>query len=53
MSDEHEYTGIECPRCNEKTGVVDTCPYDEDVYNNPESECECCPSCRYECAMDI
>ena len=29
------------------------CPYDQDVNNNPDSSCNCCEHCTYQCAMDI
>jgi len=30
-----------------------TCPYREDVNNDSETLCTCCPDCKHECAMDI
>ncbi len=30
-----------------------TCPYSEDIHGDSESMCNCCDSCRHECAMDI
>jgi len=30
-----------------------TCPYAEEINNNSETLCNCCPDCMYECSMDI
>ena len=31
-----------------------SCPYDEEINDNHDQEnCNCCPYCTYECAMDI
>lgn len=39
--------------CDVTQGDFHTCPYDEDVNDNPESSCDCCAACTNECAMDI
>lgn len=30
-----------------------TCPYREDINGDVTTKCECCETCRSECAMDI
>ena len=30
-----------------------TCPYEEEIFNNSETMCECCDSCQHECLLDI
>lgn len=29
------------------------CPFQEEIYDNIETLCDCCDECAYECAMDI
>jgi len=29
------------------------CPYQEDINNNIEYVCSCCPHCEQQCRMDI
>jgi hypothetical protein len=46
--DRHECT------CNEMDPFdLHSCPFQEDVNNDPNYECSCCPECEYQCAMDI
>ncbi len=41
-------------RCNVNAGTEEhSCPYDEDVNNNPDSACNCCNQCCRSCADDI
>jgi len=30
-----------------------SCPFKEDINNDPDTKCTCCPECTYQCAMDI
>lgn len=30
-----------------------SCPFREDVGNDPSPYCNCCPDCAHQCAMDI
>jgi hypothetical protein len=30
-----------------------TCPFAEEIHDDSESLCTCCPECEYQCAMDI
>jgi hypothetical protein len=30
-----------------------SCPYQNDVNNDPDYQCNCCEDCEHECAMDI
>ena len=29
------------------------CPFEEDVNDNSDSTCNCCPYCTYQCGLDI
>lgn len=44
-------TGLAC-NCGELSGVRGYCPYAREI-NEEEKECDCCPTCREQCAMDI
>lgn len=53
MSDEKEkpFDPFYCQRCQKEMGVDDhTCPFAEDVNGDSETLCNCCDSCRGECA---
>lgn len=39
--------------CLEGGAAEHVCPYDEDVHNDPDSVCACCPACTQECINDI
>ncbi len=50
--------------CGENTGYNEVapvlivyephgCPFAEEVHDNYEFQCTCCPLCTYECSMDI
>jgi len=44
----------ECDRCyKEESDERHTCPYNEEIYEDHETECNCCEACTHECAMDI
>ena len=45
-------TEIKCPQCGKMTGEVDVCPFSVEIEGD-DAECECCPSCRHQCAMEI
>lgn len=47
-----EYECEKCQRCDSDETTNGTCPYDEDV-NGTITECNCCDSCREECAQEI
>lgn len=32
---------------------IHSCPYAEDVNNDPDTRCNCCPACQHQCLMDI
>lgn len=40
-------------KCGEPGAPDHTCPYDADVNNNDDSECNCCKGCTDDCAMDV
>lgn len=41
-------------RCGADSPGYHSCPYAEEICDNNDQEyCNCCSSCRYECAMDI
>jgi len=43
-----------CPSCGSNDATeLHTCPYQQDVNDDDESLCTCCPDCQYECGMDI
>ncbi len=39
--------------CKEKVYALHLCTYKEDVNDDNESECRCCPYCTQECCDDI
>lgn len=41
--------------CDTQVGKITphTCPYREDIYDDRETLCRCCPYCRAQCAEDI
>ena len=39
--------------CNKYHYEDHTCPFAEEINNDSESMCNCCPYCEYECAMNI
>lgn len=41
------------PHCAHKAANPHPCPYQSDVNNNDEFQCECCEECTEECAADI
>lgn len=42
-----------CDRnCGNLASPSHTCPFSEEIHND-DTECNCCPSCTHECAMDI
>lgn len=47
-----------CPTCGKAPATIpaEPCPFDEelaDYKDEKEILCECCDSCRHQCAMDI
>lgn len=45
---------MKCSNCGaEWDGEKHTCPYAEDIHNDSDTMCDCCPSCEHNCAMDI
>lgn len=50
MSDESE----KCQRCHkEDANPLHKCPFQQDVHNDEEFQCNCCEECTYQCALDI
>lgn len=48
-----DYGESKCIRCGgEPDQIPGPCPYADEI-NNDQTPCNCCDSCRYECAMDI
>lgn len=47
---------IKCT-CKEEEASGDafwhSCPFAEEIHGNTGEGCRCCPSCTYDCAMDI
>jgi len=41
----------DCP--NHATAEKHSCPYAEDIHDDPTPVCQCCSDCEYECVMDI
>lgn len=42
------------PCCTATSLPFHSCPYQEDVHNNPDPEyCNCCPECEEQCRQDI
>ena len=39
--------------CGEEGNEPHSCPYAEDVHDDPESLCACCDHCTQQCAVDI
>lgn len=39
--------------CKNEAKPLHECPYQADVNNDHEYECNCCADCAYECALDI
>jgi hypothetical protein len=49
-----EWDGSLCPSCGKNPAEEPhTCPYREDVHEDSEYQCTCCPYCTAECVMDI
>lgn len=43
-----------CEQCHKNpASEPHTCPYAEEIANDSETECTCCPDCTRECAYDI
>jgi hypothetical protein len=43
-----------CDKCKDAPAEpLHSCPYQADVHNNDEFQCDCCASCTHECAMDV
>ena len=40
-----------CSKCGPQE--PHTCPYNEEINDDSESLCECCPCAEHECLMDI
>ncbi len=45
-------TCLECANCGKPGATIETCPYAEEINDDPE-HCRCCEDCREQCAMDI
>jgi hypothetical protein len=48
-------TGVECQNCKKLTGSNENhpCPYNQDINNDKEDNCNCCEACCQQCANDI
>lgn len=46
---------MKCQRCNvnEGTEELHPCPYAQEIHDDYETCCNCCPDCENECCMDI
>jgi hypothetical protein len=42
-----------CTRCKGLGEPDHGCPYAEEINDNHELQCNCCPGCQHECAMEI
>lgn len=43
-----------CGKCSKPSDGPRSCPFEEDVKNNPnKSHCECCEACAHDCLRDI
>lgn len=43
-----------CARCNKNPAEDDhSCPFKHEIYDDDESQCNCCGDCAGDCAMDI
>ena len=43
-----------CPNCGKnEASEPHLCPYKEEIGDDHETLCTCCPDCEYDCAMDI
>lgn len=42
-------------RCNIRPATIQphTCPYQEEIYEDKNFKCNCCPECEEQCALDI
>ena len=38
---------------NLKTLELHSCPFSEEIHEDYEPHCQCCPDCEHECARDI
>jgi hypothetical protein len=47
-------TANTCSSCRKNPASVShTCPYQSEINNDDEFECDCCDECTYQCAQDI
>ncbi len=40
-------------RCSHEPTEAHSCPYEEDVNEDPDFRCTCCAACTHECGMSI
>jgi hypothetical protein len=48
-----DYGTDECCTCDKHHYDEHTCPFAEEINDDSETLCNCCPYCEYQCAMDI
>lgn len=47
-------TAERCPRCQQRPAEpLHTCPYREELSDDPNDHCTCCPDCTDLCREDI
>jgi hypothetical protein len=44
---------MKCDKCDKEGMVSHSCPYQSDINEDREYQCNCCEDCTNECAMDI
>lgn len=44
-----------CKACGKNPGTenLHSCPFNEEINDDPEENCNCCADCEHQCAMDI
>lgn len=53
MSDPNTAEGL-CSRCDRRpANAMHTCPYQSEINDDNETECDCCDVCQQDCCDDI
>lgn len=54
LEEKEEKSVVLCQKCEiNPSQELHTCPFKEEIYDDHEFLCDCCPECTYECRMDI
>ena len=53
MKDELYYEDHNRGDCEAEGVEIHSCPFAEDIYNDPSDQCTCCDSCVQECMDGI